>query len=141
MPESTTDTRRLMEDFVEMTNERDYSKLPDILAESFRWETPAAPSSGVRSYDEAEDVIEKIVSGFPDFSAELTDMLTSDDKGMAEVRFTGTHEGEYEGIPPTGQKFELPGMSKWTVADGKIQELHDYANMQDLVNQLGVAEE
>lgn len=130
-----------MEDFVQMTNERDYDKLPDIFAESFRWETPAAPGGEVKSHEEAEEVIEKIVGGFPDFSAELTDLLTSDETGMAGVRFTGTHEGEYEGIPPTGQEFELPGMSKWTVADGKIQELHDYANMQDLVDQLGVPEE
>lgn len=141
MSESATDTRQVMEAFVEMTNERDYSRLPDICAESFTWETPAAPGGEVRGYDEAEDVIEKIVSGFPDFSAELTDVLTSDDKGMAVVRFTGSHEGEYEGIPPTGQEFELVGMSRWTVADGKIQELRDCANMQELVEQLGVAEE
>lgn len=124
-----------------MTNERDYDRIPDIFAESFRWETPAASSGEVRSYEEAEEVIEKIVSGFPDFSAELTDLLASDEAGMAGVRFTGTHEGEYEGIPPTGQEFELPGMSKWTVRDGKIEELRDYANMQDLVTQLGVQEE
>ena len=138
MPESTTDTRQLMEAFVEMTNARDYDRIPDILAESFTWETPAARSGEVRGYDEAEETLEKIVSGFPDFTAELTDMVTSENTGMSEVRFTMTHEGEYEGIPPTGREVELMGMSKWTVAEGKIQELRDCANMQELVEQLGV---
>ncbi len=141
MSEATSDTERIMEAFVEMTNERNYSKLPDIVSESFEWETPAAPGGGVRGPDEAKEVIEKIVNGFPDFNAELTDVLTSGEKGMAEVRFTMTHEGEYEGIPPTGREVELRGASKWRVADGKIQELRDCANMQELVEQLGVTGE
>ena len=68
-------------------------------------------------------------------------MLVEEDEGMAEVRFEMTHENEYEGVPATGREVELRGMSKWRVEDGKIQELRDYVNMQDLYEQLGVTEE
>lgn len=84
MSETTSDTKRLMETFVETTNERDYSRFPDVVAESFVWKTPVAPGGEVHGPDEAKDVLKKIVSGFLDFTVEITDMLTSDDKGMAE---------------------------------------------------------
>lgn len=140
MADATSDTEQLMEAFVEVTNDRDYARLSDIVAESFEWSTPTAPGGEVRGSDEAADVIEKITAGFPDFSAEITDSLTSGETGMAEVMFTMTHDGEYEGIPPTNREVELRGMSKWRVADGKLQELRDCANMQRLLEQLGVPE-
>lgn len=140
MPEAESDTERLLKAFTEVTNDRDFDRLSDIVAETFVWSTPAAPGGEVHGPDEAREVMEKITSGFPDFEVEVTDALTSGDKGMAELTFTMTHEGEYEGIPPTGREVELRGTSKWHVADGKIQELRDCANIQELLDQLGVTE-
>ena len=102
------------------------------------WETPAAPGGEVRGPDEAQAVMEKVTSGFPDFRAEITDTFTRGNEGMAELRFTMTHEGEYEDIPPTGREAERRGTSKWRVADGKLQELRDCADMRSLLEQLGV---
>lgn len=138
MAEATSEAEQLMNDFLAVSNEQAYSQLPDVVSESFVWETPAAPGGKVRGPDSAEDVVREVTGAFPDFEAELLDVLTNDDKGMAEVRFTMTHEGEYKGIPATGQDVELRAMSTWHVADRKLQELRDYANMQDLLEQLGV---
>lgn len=140
MSETESETERLMEAFVEITNERSFSELSGIVSGSFVWTTPAAPGGEVHGPDEAREVMEKITSGFPDFEVEITDMLTSGDKGMAELEFTMTHEGEYEGIPPTGREVELRGTSKWRVADGQLQELRDCANMLEFREQLGVTE-
>lgn len=141
MSESTSDTGQLLESFVELTNQREFDRLSDVVSESFAWSTPAAPGGEVHGPDEAREVMEKIVDGFPDFEVEITDVLTSGDRGMAELLFTMTHEGEYEGIPPTGREVELRGTSKWHVADGEIEELRDCANMQELMAQLGVAQD
>lgn len=140
MSETESETEQLLEAFVETTNTRDFDRLSNIVAETFVWSTPAAPGGEVHGPDEAREVMEKITSGFPDFEVKITDILTSGDKGMAELEFTMTHEGEYEGIPPTGQEVELRGTSKWHVADEKIQELRDCANMQELLDQLEVTE-
>lgn len=140
MVKTESETERLLESFVEITNERDFSRLSEVVAESFEWSTPAAPGGEVQGPDEAREVMEKITHGFPDFEVEITDILTSGNRGMAELEFRMTHEEEYEGIPPTGREVELRGTSKWHVADGKIQELRDCANMQELFDQLGVTE-
>lgn len=126
--------------FLAVTNEQDYAKLHDIVSGSFVWQAPAAPGGEVRDPDAAEDVIRKVTGAFPNFHAEIVDMLTAGDTGTEEVRFTMTHEGEFDGIPATGQEAELPAMLAWHVADGKLQELRDYADMQVLFERLGVSD-
>lgn len=141
MSQARTEPEQLLREWVDITNEQDYSKIPEVVSESFVWKTPGAPGGEVRGPEGAEEVIDAVTSGFPDFEAEIIDVLTSDDKGMAELRFTMTHEGEFNDIPPTGREAELQAMSTCRVADGKLQELRDYTNMQDLFDQLGVTEE
>lgn len=138
MPEA--EAEQLIRDWIELTNKQDVSQLREVVSEAFVWKTPAAPTT-VRGPDAAADVARGVMEAFPDFEAELVDMIVADDRGMAEVRFTGTHEGsEFNGIPPTGRRFELDAMSKWRVDGGKLQELRDYANMQEVLDQLGATE-
>ena len=51
---------------------------------------------------------------------------------------TGTHDGEFKGIPPTSRKLELRGMEKFRVVDGKIREMHAYFDTQEIPEQLGL---
>lgn len=140
MTNSSADPEQRMYDWVELTNNQDVSQLQTVVSESFVWETPGAPNT-VQGIEAATEVVQMVTGAFPDFEIELRDALVVDDKGMAEVRFTGTHENEFAGIPPTGEEFELDGMSSWRVSDGKIQELRDYLNMQEFLQQIGVAED
>jgi len=55
---------------------------------------------------------------------------------IVEFTITGTHDGELEGIPPTGRKLELRGMEKFRVVDGKIQEMRAYFDPQEIPEQL-----
>ena len=141
---SETDTEseveRVVQAFVEITNEHDRDRLPEIFSENSTWRTPAAPDGEVHGPEATKEVIQRVTGGFPDFHVEPGDVFVEDNEGMMTMRFTGTHESEFMNIPPTGREFELNGMSKVRVADGKIQELHDVVNIQSLLEQLGVAE-
>lgn len=106
MANSKTGPEQLMYDWVELTNSQDISQIQTVVSESFVWETPGAPDT-VHGIEAATEVVEMVTGAFPDFELELRDVLVVDDKGMAEVRFTGTHENEFAGIPPTGKEFEL----------------------------------
>lgn len=141
MSATEAEVERFVQAFAEIVNEQDYERLPEILAEDFTWRTPAAPGGEVQGLESTREVMERIIGGFPDFHAEPGEVFVKGNEGMATVRFTGTHEGEFMDIPPTGKEFELVGMTKLRVADGKIQDQHDVANMQALLAQLGVAEE
>jgi predicted ester cyclase len=41
--------------------------------------------------------------GFPDFNITVEDVVAEDDKVVKRFVFSGTHTGEFAGIPPTGK--------------------------------------
>lgn len=46
-------------------------------------------------------------AAFPDLRMEAQDVLASGDKVVARVRATGTHHGEFLGMPATGKSFDV----------------------------------
>ena len=46
-------------------------------------------------------------AAFPDFRMEAEDVLVSGDKVVARARATGTHQGEFMGMPATGKSFDV----------------------------------
>jgi predicted ester cyclase len=43
---------------------------------------------------------------FPDFEMEIVDLIAAGDKVAAHFRCSGTHRGEWQGIPATGRRFQ-----------------------------------
>ena len=50
----------------------------------------------------------------------------------------GTHQGAFQGIPPTGKQVSVPGVVFYQIRDGKITEFRGQFNMMSLMQQLGV---
>lgn len=46
-------------------------------------------------------------AAFPDLRMEVEDVLVSGDKVVARVRATGTHQGEFMGMPATGRSVDV----------------------------------
>lgn len=136
MAEATTqDVEQLMNDYFALRR-GDLSKL-DVLAESFTFHLA---TDEIHGPDGLVSMQEEIERAFPDGNLEVHDMLVSEDVAFWEWTMTGTHEGEYNGIEPTGRTVALTGLSKTTIADGKIQENWAYSDSQDLMAQLGASE-
>ncbi len=75
---------------------------------------------------------------FPDFHHEINDMVAEGDKVTVRVTLTGTHDGEFMGIPPTGNKIKYTAMLTAKFSEGKIVELWGVADMLTLMQQLGM---
>jgi predicted ester cyclase len=54
----------------------------------------------------AKSWIGPFVRSFPDFHMRIVDLIAEDDKVAAHFHCSGTHEGEWRGVPPTGRRFE-----------------------------------
>src|SRR5215510_4562581 len=69
------------------------------LADDFveRNEVPGIPptKAGVIQY------FQMLLAAFPDFRMDVEDVIASSEKAVARVRVTGTHKGEFMGIPAT----------------------------------------
>src|SRR5580658_1757892 len=78
-----------------------------------------------RNYDLQEDqaAVHAEKKAFPDLKMSVILMTAEGDLVTAVWVFRGTHTGSgYDGLPPTGVKLELRGITVWRIVDGKIRE-------------------
>jgi steroid delta-isomerase-like uncharacterized protein len=75
---------------------------------------------------------------FPDYTHSVEDIIARGDKVVARCTYTGTHEEEFMGIPPTGNTFKYLGIHVWKLKDGKIVEGWALEDMLYLMEQLGM---
>ena len=75
---------------------------------------------------------------FPDLLHTVHETVAGD--GKAVVRFTlhGTHKNDFMGIPATGKEVQVGAIAIFTIADGKITELHGQFDQLGMMRQLGV---
>ena len=77
-------------------------------------------------------------SAIPDISAKIEEMVAEGDKVAIRVINTGTHKGEFQGIPPTGKKVSFEGRDFITLRGGKIVEQQaGVEDMMELMQQIG----
>lgn len=128
-----------MNDYTALWN-GDFSQL-DVAAEDVTIYHDAAPEGVIHGREALEAFVHEFHSAFPDFHIAVDDWISSDEVVMKEWTMTGTHEGEFNGISPTGREIESTGMAKVLIADGRVEEDRLYYNPQLLVEQLGITEE
>jgi predicted ester cyclase len=112
--------------FVEMFNQFDMSIANEIFVPHFKAHLPLAPAvldrSGFKSF------MLGIYDAFPNLMLKLEDTIPSADRLVLRVTYTGTHKGEFIGLPPTGNKicvsaiyiFHMEGglaVENWMVVD------------------------
>lgn len=110
----------------------------DVLDESVYVYNPGLPDDEVNSRTEFEAYMDEIRAGFPDIHLSFEEVVGNGDVVMAEFRITGTHEEEFQGLPPTGRKVEIWGIDKLRIEDGVVTEYYTYYDTQGLADQLGL---
>ena len=79
-----------------------------------------------------------LLAAFPDFKHDIKSMIAKGDRVVARVTLTGTHKGEYMGIPPTGNKINYTAMLEARFSEGKLVELWGVGDLLTLMQQLGM---
>ncbi len=69
---------------------------------------------------------------FPDVRYTVEDVIAAGDKVVTRWVARGTHQGEFQSIPPTGKQGIVTGISIFRVADGKVVEC--WTNLDELVD-------
>jgi predicted ester cyclase len=78
------------------------------------------------------------VGAFPDFRADIEDLIAEGDKVVARMTFCGTHTGgEFMGIPPSGRQFAFTATAIFRIAGGKIVEHWGEEDSVGWLQQLG----
>ena len=89
--------------------------------------------------DGLKGIISSLRTAFPDLTATVDEQIAEGDKVVSRVTMSGTHQGEFMGIPATGKSFTIPGVSIWEVRAGQlISEWVNWDSMS-MMQQLGLA--
>ena len=70
-----------------------------------------------------QDAVHEEKKAFPDLRMSVQEIIAEGDKVAVLWTFQGTHTGSgYEGLPPTGTRVEVRGITIWRIVDGRIVE-------------------
>jgi steroid delta-isomerase-like uncharacterized protein len=75
---------------------------------------------------------------FPDSYFTVEEMVAEGDKVATRKTFHGTHQGEFMGIPPTGQQVSIGLIDIVRIADGQVVEHWSMGDNLGMMQQLGV---
>lgn len=79
------------------------------------------------------------VAAFPDLRMEVQDVVASGDKVVARVRATGTNQGEFMGMPATGQRIDVQLIDIFRFGDdGLTLEHWGVMDSMTMMQQLGL---
>lgn len=106
-------------------------------------ERVVATGEVLRSREELRADADALIQAFPDLRLERTSSYECGETVcIIEWTLTGTHEGEYIGIPATHRSVKLPACSIFTLgADGLVGEEVVYFDAATLLRQLGALPE
>jgi predicted ester cyclase len=76
-------------------------------------------------------------SAFPGFRWTIDEIIAEGETVAEHLTGRGTHEGEFMGVPPTGNRVEIPAMAMAHIREGKIAEMRGMPIMLGLMQQIG----
>ena len=98
----------------------------------------AAPPGFPTGREGAKQFAAMMRSAFPDLHLTIEDMIAEGDKVVMRSTWSGTHEGEFMGIPATGRQVTVSAIDITRVADGRMVEHWEQFDALGLMQQLGV---
>jgi steroid delta-isomerase-like uncharacterized protein len=90
-----------------------------------------------RGPEELKHYVSIYRSAFPDIQDTVEDIVAEGDKVVVRWKSSGTHQGEFMGVAPTGRHVTFTGMRLFRIADNKIVESWVNIDERGLREQLG----
>jgi len=122
----------------ELWNERKLEVADEVIAAEgyVNYDTGLTPVPA--GPEDMKQTVRMVTAGFPDNHHEVEDVIAEGDRVVARVTLTGTHEGEFMGIPPTGRRIAVNEIHIYRLEDGKAVEHRVGRDDMGAMRQLGV---
>lgn len=126
------DNRILARGFVEGINRGRLD--PELYAPDFVYHDLFGQTT---DFEGADENIAMFVAGFPDLSVAIEDEVSEGDRVVVRWTTRGTHTGEFMGMPPSGNKFAIGGLTLLRIAEGRIAEHWVGGDFLGMMQQIG----
>ncbi len=121
----------------DLINAHDIDAFGELVADDFV-EHEELPGGAPRTIEGVKAFFRAQIAAFPDLAMTVEDIIDGGDKVVARVRLTGTHKGEFMGIPPTGRAIDVQLIDIMRFGgDGLVYEHWGVVDAMAMMQQLG----
>lgn len=121
-------------------NTGDFNSIKDLVADDFVIHLSGS-GEDIRGPENIKRFYSEIYKAFPDIHFKIIDQIAEDNKVVTRWSATGTHKGDFKGIPATGNKINFTATDIDEILDGKFVECWSNTDDLTLMQQLGVVPE
>jgi steroid delta-isomerase-like uncharacterized protein len=121
--------------YQEVLTGRDRDLLARLLDPAFVSHVSGGPAAGAGAYTAAVDATH---AAFPDLVAAVHDQVAEQDKVVTRWSATGTHAGDFAGVPATGRRVTVTGIHIHRVQRGRLIEHWEELDLLGALRQLGM---
>lgn len=107
---------------------------PDFINHVEHGEQPA----GLNAVQRARLAFGQLFAAFPDMRCTILDQVAEGDKVVTHKLFSGTHQGDFMGLAPTGRQIEFAVIDILRLKEGKVAEHWAVQDRMALMQQLGM---
>lgn len=126
-------------DTEEVWTDGDLEVIDEIFAEDFVLHDPTKPGE-TQGRDDYRGYVETYHEAFGDLEYEVETVIAEDDTAALRYEATGTHDGTFMGLAPTGKTVSVSGMEMYRIDDGVIVEMWTSYDALGLLQELGIVE-
>ena len=121
----------------EIYNKGNYKHIDEVVSSDFIIHS-LNPDREIRGYEGVRNFVISLRTAFPDIKFTITDQFAEGDKVVTHFIAEGTHQGNFQGIPPTGKSFKVSSIDIDHIRNGKVSECWSNMDELSLLQQLGV---
>lgn len=118
----------------EVWNQGNFAVVNEIFAGDYVGHQPGDEASGQEGVKQYFGMLR---DAFPDIHFTIEDQIAEGDRVVTRWVANATHQGGFKGIPPTGKRGNITGITINRVANGKIVEGWTNLDALGLMQQLG----
>jgi steroid delta-isomerase-like uncharacterized protein len=122
--------------FEQVWNNRNLAAIDELFAPNYVRHTVSGPEFGTGPQS-MHRMVNFYLGSFPDVRFTIDDVVAEQDKVVLRWTARATHQGQFEGIQPTGKAVNVSGTTLVRIAGGKIVEAWDSFDALGLLQQLG----
>ena len=132
---STEENKALVSRCYEELNKANLAHMDEVFATDVVVHAPGGHQA--HGLEEGRQVFTKMWRAFPDHHETVDDMIAEGDKVVTRGRWTGTHQGEFQGIAATGKRVTLKVITIYRIVGARIVEVWEEADILGMLQQLG----
>jgi len=129
--------KKLIEEYYQKMDsvKGDYSQMKEVFNDKMTFHFPGIPTP--LTLDQFKETARGIYAGFSDFKHTIEDVIIEDSKVACRVNITGTHNGDFQGIPATNKSIAVGAITMFRIENGRLSEHWICVDMLGIMGQIG----